>query len=139
MIAGQSLPVAGIFKTAGDAPALQLAPQLLNNRQSGSDLGFVVDRRASHLLALRVSGNRGHGAALAVRRDHNSTRQHHFPAFLHCEVHGVIVDFRVGAHVFHRIAGDGMIFPIELAGPFVVGRFTFRVGAVDRYFCLEER
>jgi hypothetical protein len=30
MIARQPLPVAGIFKTAGDAPALQLAPQLLN-------------------------------------------------------------------------------------------------------------
>src|SRR5438046_10095082 len=102
-----------------------------------SDLSNLIeDRNVMELLALGVRSGRVHGAALAIGCYHNSASDGDLSTFLSCEFHRAIIDFPVRAHVRGRIPGDGIIFPVESAGPFALSRLTFFVRHFDRYFCL---
>ena len=92
---------------------------------------LVVDGGVGEFFALGVCPGDGNGAALAIGRDNQSAGHGDFAGFLHGHLQVVIVDFPVGAHVLRGVAGDGIIFVVELAGPLVVGGLTIRVDSVD--------
>ncbi len=81
----------------------------------GSPLLLVVDTSALDLLARWIGPARTDGAGFAIGRDDNSTGQGDFAALSVGQLQGMVVDLLVRPRVGPRIAGDRIVFAVELA------------------------
>src|SRR5579872_2616062 len=93
---------------------------------------LVVYRGARDLFTAAVGYGRGHSAALAVSRHDNPATGGDLTAFLDVEAVRMVVDLRDRPHLLIRIAGDGIVFAVELASPLIMRRLAVLVGAIDR-------
>src|SRR5579863_10114028 len=91
---------------------------------------LVVDGRAVDFHPLRVSGDGGDGAALAVGRDDNAAGRDDFAFRPFDERQSACVHHLVGSRAGRRTAGDFVRLAIELAGPFGLRRGATAVCAL---------
>src|ERR1035438_7622972 len=106
--------------TAAARRGLNISGQLL----------LVVNKRETDLLAVGISSAGGDGAGLTVRRDDDATGIGNLTALLLGQRQGVVVDGLIRPHVGHWIAGQGVIFAVVLARPFVMRGFAVGADAI---------
>src|SRR6266542_6583362 len=100
------------------------------SERSRSGLLLVVRRHARDLLAGRISGDCGNRATLAISRDGDAARDDRLAVVLDGKVQCAIVDFRVGPRIGSRVASDGIVFAVVLAGPLVMRRLAIAADPV---------
>jgi hypothetical protein len=99
---------------------------------------LVVNHDVLVLLTFR-SGSAGiDGPAFAIGRYDNATSDSDLATFRNGEFHRPVVNLGICPGILVRVAGDRIIFPVELAGPLAVRRFGVRVDTVRRHFHLAE-
>src|ERR1019366_9797100 len=85
---------------------------------------LVVHRVAANLLARRICARNSHGATLAVGRHRDLAAGRDFIGGFVGYCHGMVVNLLIRARIGGATAGDGIIFAVELAGPFGMHRFS---------------
>jgi hypothetical protein len=92
---------------------------------------LVVDGGGGDFFAAGVGAFGGDGAGFAVSGEDDGAGEENLATLFDGERQIVIIDFLDGAGVGSGIAGDRIVFAIELAHPFVVRGLAGGVGAVD--------
>src|SRR5271165_817810 len=95
---------------------------------------LVVHRRIAHFLAVSAGSVGGYRAAFAVGRGHDGSTQDDLIAALDSDFHHVVIHFNVRPGSLVRVAGNGIIFTVEFAGPLGVSWLTVKADAVNRDF-----
>ena len=95
---------------------------------------LVVHCSGFDFLAIRIRCPHGDGTAFAVRRYDNSTRGSNLAVFLVGQLGRAVVNCLIRPRVCTRIAGEGVVFPVELSRPLVVRGLTLAIGAIYRNF-----
>lgn len=115
------MPVAGGDDGAsGDGECQVWMPE----RTKAEQLLLVVHRSTHELLSLRVDSTHCDRAALALGRHFNATTSNALTASLEVEPQCAVIDLRIRARVGIRVAGDRIVFSVELARPLIMNRLT---------------
>ena len=95
---------------------------------------LVVHGDAGDLFAGRVGRGQVKGPCLAVLRYLDFSGGSLFAAFLVGQLQGAFVDHFVGPRIQGGVAGAGIIFTVELAGPLGMFRLAIAAGAIGGHF-----
>lgn len=114
---------------------LRALPSEIIERKGAADLLLlVVHRRVFDLLAFRIGSAYGESAALAIGGYHDLPTENHLAIFLVGQLGRMRIHRFVGPHIRSRIAGEGIIFPIEFSRPLVVGGLAVAIDAIHCNF-----
>src|SRR6516162_7114556 len=88
---------------------------------------LVVHHLALELFAVRIGSAHRDSAGLAIGRHNNATADRNLSIFLGGHLQRAVINLLVRPRVHIWVAGDGIVFAVELARPLVVRRVTVLV------------
>jgi hypothetical protein len=83
---------------------------------------LLVVHRVANLLARRICAHNSHGTTFAVRRHRDLAAGRDFAGGFVGYRHGVVVNLLIRARIGGATAGNGIVFAVELTGPFGMRR-----------------